>query len=45
MNGIDTEEEESDEDRKKRVREEIFWAKQRALAAAMDAGADAEVKQ
>jgi hypothetical protein len=37
--------EKEEEERKKKVREEIFWAKQRALAAEMNAKSDAAVKK
>eukprot|EP00984_Skeletonema_dohrnii_P024886 scaffold14028_cov123-Skeletonema_dohrnii-CCMP3373.AAC.1 len=40
----DVEAEESEEDAKKRVQQEIFWAKQRALAAQFEAQEDAGVK-
>lgn len=41
----DNEGEGDDRDAKKSVSEEIFWAKQRALAAQMEANADAGLKQ
>ena len=37
--------EKEEEERKKKVREEIFWAKQRAMAAEMEASSDAALKK
>lgn len=40
-----TDAEREEEERKKKVREEIFWAKQRAMAAEMNAKSDATLKK
>ncbi|KAL3794523.1 hypothetical protein ACHAWO_013004 [Cyclotella atomus] len=40
-----TDEEKEEQERKKKIREEIFWAKQRALAAEMSAKSDATLKK
>ncbi len=45
LSSSDVEEDENEEDRKKAIREEIFWAKQRALAAEMTAKSDAALKR
>lgn len=37
--------EKEEEERKKKIREEIFWAKQRAMAAEMEASSDAALKK
>jgi len=45
LSSSDVEEDKSEENKKKAIREEIFWAKQRALAAEMTAKSDAALKR